>query len=130
MTEAAEMFGVTRPALYVHAAWEGDHWTLVTTPAPRPHDGVTVSALPIAHARALPDTGRTAAAQEVRERMGQVLTVGEVAELFRVSPESVRDWIARGELDAYQLPSGAWRIEPDAVEALKRRRRGGRERHE
>lgn len=58
--------------------------------------------------------------------MAPPLTVGEVAQQLRVSPESVREWIAKGELEAYQLPSGAWRIEPEALEALKQRGQGGR----
>lgn len=60
--------------------------------------------------------------------MDQALTLAQVAEQLQVSPGTVREWLVRGDLEGFQLPGGAWRVEPEAVEELKRRRRSGRER--
>jgi excisionase family DNA binding protein len=50
--------------------------------------------------------------------MGTLLTPEEVAERLRVSPRSVRRWIAAGKLAAVILPSGRVRIDEAAVDAL------------
>ena len=39
----------------------------------------------------------------------QYLTVGEVAELLRVKPETVREWLRSGELRGLNL-GGRWRV--------------------
>lgn len=136
MTQAAEAFDVTRSALYPHAVWEGDHWLLVSLPLSRAGDGKAVTPSPLEPRSNAPYSGHVARVsygiehEEERDEegcgMAPPLTVGEVAQQLRVSPESVREWIAKGELEAYQLPSGAWRIEPEALEALKQRGQGGR----
>jgi len=58
------------------------------------------------------------------------LTVRDVARRYRVGPDKVRSWIARGELTA--INTGAvlcgrprWVIPPDALAAFEQRRAGG-----
>jgi excisionase family DNA binding protein len=48
----------------------------------------------------------------------QALTVKEIAEALRVTPEAVRAWMRAGELPAFQLPSGDWRAWPADVEVM------------
>jgi excisionase family DNA binding protein len=50
--------------------------------------------------------------------MTNLLTPEEVAERLRVSPRSVRRWIADGKLSAVTLPSGRVRIDEVAIDAL------------
>ncbi len=58
------------------------------------------------------------------------LTVADVARRYRVSPDKVRAWIARGELRAINTASALcgkprWVIPPDALAEFERRRAGG-----
>ena len=55
----------------------------------------------------------------------QQLTVGEVAEELRVHPETVRQWIRDGELDAFDTGRG-YRISRADLDAFMRRRKTGR----
>jgi excisionase family DNA binding protein len=48
---------------------------------------------------------------------GPLLTAREVAELLRVSAETVLRWTRRGELPAIRLPSGALRFREADLEA-------------
>jgi hypothetical protein len=55
------------------------------------------------------------------------LTVADVARRYRVSPDKVRSWIARGELLAINTASALcgrprWVIPPDALVEFERRR--------
>jgi hypothetical protein len=55
------------------------------------------------------------------------LTVADVARRYRVSPDKVRAWIARGELVAVNTAAALcgkprWVILPDALAAFERRR--------
>jgi transposase len=57
------------------------------------------------------------------------LTIAELARRYRVGPDKVRAWIARGELDAVNTaaaPGGRprWVVLPDALAAFERRRAG------
>jgi excisionase family DNA binding protein len=58
------------------------------------------------------------------------LTVGEVARRYRVSPDKVRAWIARGELRAVNTAAvlcgrPRWVIPPEAIPEFEQRRHGG-----
>jgi transposase len=58
------------------------------------------------------------------------LTVSEVARRYRVSPDKVRAWVARGELAAVNTASvlcarPRWVIRPEALAEFERRRAGG-----
>jgi transposase len=58
------------------------------------------------------------------------LTVVDVAQRYRVSPDKVRAWIARGELAAVNTASRLcgkprWVIPPEALATFERRRAGG-----
>lgn len=58
------------------------------------------------------------------------LTVADVARRYRVGPDKVRTWIARGELPAVNTAAvlcgrPRWVIPPDALAAFERRRSGG-----
>ena len=58
------------------------------------------------------------------------LTVADVALRYRVSPDKVRAWIARGELAAINTAAvlcgkPRWVVTPDALAAFERRRLGG-----
>jgi hypothetical protein len=58
------------------------------------------------------------------------LTVADVAVRYRVSPDKVRVWIARGELPAVNTAAALcgkprWVVTPDALAAFERRRAGG-----
>ena len=56
-------------------------------------------------------------------RMPEELTIGEVADHFRVTKRTVQRWLMEDELPgAYQLPGGAWRIPREALEYIKRMR--------
>lgn len=46
------------------------------------------------------------------------MKIGEVAELFNVSPAAVRDWEARGHLDSFRTPGGQRRFLRAQVEKL------------
>ncbi len=58
------------------------------------------------------------------------LTVRDVARRYRVSPDKVRAWIARGELRAVNTATALcgrprWVVSPDALAEFERRRAGG-----
>jgi transposase len=58
------------------------------------------------------------------------LTVRDVAARYRVSPDKVRAWIARGELRAINTASAScgkprWVVPAEALVAFERRRAGG-----
>jgi hypothetical protein len=58
------------------------------------------------------------------------LTVRDVAARYRVSPDKIRAWIARGDLVAINTATTLvgkprWVIPPDALAAFERRRAGG-----
>lgn len=52
------------------------------------------------------------------EREPALLTVGEVAEQFRVHSATVGRWIRDGALDAIRTPGGQYRVRRKDVEAL------------
>ncbi len=57
-------------------------------------------------------------------------TVRDVARRYRVSPDKVRAWIARGELRAVNTSTALcgrprWVVSPDALAEFERRRAGG-----
>jgi hypothetical protein len=49
----------------------------------------------------------------------EYLSVEQYAELHNVTPQSVRTWCRKGELNAMETPNG-WRIERSAVRQQKR----------
>lgn len=58
------------------------------------------------------------------------LTVDDMAKRYRVGPDKVRGWIARGELKAINTAAALcgrprWVITPDALAAFENRRLGG-----
>lgn len=58
------------------------------------------------------------------------LTVADFAQRYRVGPDKVRGWIARGELQAINTASvlcgkPRWVITPESLAAFERRRQGG-----
>ena len=56
----------------------------------------------------------------------EFLKVEEVAALLKVKEKTVRDWIGRGELDAYKIGK-EWRIRRDHLDqAIEARRVGTR----
>jgi len=56
-----------------------------------------------------------------------LLTVSEVAEVFRVSYRTVYFWIQNGKLKALRLPSGTYRIEQSEVDRIKEEARNWQE---
>jgi excisionase family DNA binding protein len=50
----------------------------------------------------------------------ELLTVEEVAERFRVNPQTVRRWIRRGLLPAAKVGGKEWRLRAEDVEAQLR----------
>jgi excisionase family DNA binding protein len=64
------------------------------------------------------------------QRLTAGLTVREVARRYRVSPDKVRAWVARGELTAINTATALcgrprWVILPSALVEFERRRHGG-----
>jgi len=61
----------------------------------------------------------------VTELAARGLTVADVAARYRVSPDKVRAWIARGELAAVNTSScrkPRWVVSPDAITAFEKKR--------
>lgn len=52
--------------------------------------------------------------------MRKFLTSGDVARLFEVTPETVRQWEKTGKLRAFRSPGGRRRFPRDEVEVLMR----------
>ena len=48
------------------------------------------------------------------------VSTSDFAERFSVSPRTVRNWIARGKLEAFQIPGGQYRIPVSEAERLKK----------
>ena len=42
-----------------------------------------------------------------------VLTPKQVAEIFQVSIQTVKNWCREGKIEAFKLPSGDWRVRAD-----------------
>ena len=58
--------------------------------------------------------------------MKKLLTVGEVAELLRVDPATVRVWLNDNKLKGVKLAGGVWRIsEASLLEFLSEEREEG-----
>jgi hypothetical protein len=58
------------------------------------------------------------------------LTVADIARRYRVGPDKVRGWIARGELRAINTASALcgkprWVVMPEAIRSFEQRRAGG-----
>ena len=131
--QLADVLDCARSAIYRHGAWERDHWQLVAYPVSRRSNGVIVAPRYLEQTCDWPysegtQPHRRGANQQQphgneRRGMEHDYTVAEVAQLLRVSPETVRNWLTSGDLEGYQLPGGIWRIPRESVEALKRRRR-------
>jgi excisionase family DNA binding protein len=69
-------------------------------------------------------------ARAERQHDAAGLTVDEVAWRYRVSPDKVRAWIARGELRAINTATNLcgkprWVITPEALATFEMRRTGG-----
>lgn len=60
---------------------------------------------------------------EIREE-DKLLTAGEVARLFRVSPKTVSRWAILGRLNGIETPGGRWRFFESEVRALMAGRGG------
>ncbi len=48
---------------------------------------------------------------------GELLTIAEVAERWKISRRTVERYIQAGKLKAVKLPGGAYRIRPEDAEA-------------
>jgi excisionase family DNA binding protein len=75
-------------------------------------------------------TPNSALAVEILRGPAAGLTVGDVAKRYRVSPDKVRAWIARGELRAVNTAASMcgkprWVIPPESLAEFERRRAGG-----
>ncbi len=51
------------------------------------------------------------------------LSTAEIARMFGKSPQTVRDWIGKGLLDAYRFRGHEWRVTPEGLEKFKREQR-------
>ena len=65
-----------------------------------------------------------------RDHAAAGLTVSDVAKRYRVSPDKVRVWIARGELQGINTAAALsgkprWVITPNALVSFENRRAGG-----
>jgi len=47
-----------------------------------------------------------------------VLTPKQVAELFQVSVQTVKNWCREDKIEAFKLPSGEWRIKLNTCEEI------------
>ncbi len=50
-------------------------------------------------------------------------TTAEIARMFDKSPQTVRDWIGKGLLEAYKLFDREWRVTPENLEKFMREQR-------
>ena len=48
-------------------------------------------------------------------------TITEAAKSIGVSRVTIYTWIDNKKIEAYQLPSGKWRIKPEEIEKIKNR---------
>jgi len=47
-----------------------------------------------------------------------LMTVGDIADLLRVEPRTVRKWLQEQHLISLRLPGGDWRVLPDDFAAF------------
>jgi excisionase family DNA binding protein len=62
---------------------------------------------------------------EVSVQVPVDLTVAELAQRFRRSPSTVRQWLGSGQLEGYKLFGREWRVTPAAVAAFQESQRQG-----
>ena len=55
------------------------------------------------------------------------LTVPDVAKIFAVKATTVRQWMREGQIDAFKLPGGQWRILQSTVTEFAQKMYGGSE---
>src|SRR5262245_4969728 len=77
-----------------------------------------------------PDIASADPPQGRHHQPGAGLTVENLARRYRVSPDKIRGWIARGELRAINTAIAVcgkprWVITPDALAAFEQKRLGG-----
>ncbi len=51
------------------------------------------------------------------------LSTAEIARMFDKSPQTVRDWIRKGLLDAYRFQGREWRVTPESLQGFIREQR-------
>ena len=51
------------------------------------------------------------------------LSTAEIARMFTKSPQTVRDWIGKGLLDAYRFRGHEWRVTPESLQKFIREQR-------
>lgn len=50
---------------------------------------------------------------EFKCQIQPVLKPEQVAEIFQVSVQTVKNWCREGRIEAFKLPSGEWRVRAD-----------------
>jgi len=63
--------------------------------------------------------------EEIPAEVQVDLTVAELAQRFRRSPSTVRQWLESGQLEGYKLFGREWRVPAAAVVAFQERQRLG-----
>ena len=63
--------------------------------------------------------------EEIPAEVQVDLTVAELAQRFRRSPSTVRQWLESGQLEGYKLFGREWRVPAAAVAAFQERQRLG-----
>jgi excisionase family DNA binding protein len=66
---------------------------------------------------------RTKQAADPMEDFDPLLSTKRVAQLFDVQPETVRDWIESGKIEAVKV-NGLWRIKKSVVMAFGHQKHG------
>ncbi len=51
------------------------------------------------------------------------LSTADIARMFTKSPQTVRDWIGKGLLDAYRFQGREWRVTPESLQEFIREQR-------